>query len=72
MEWLKNLKQKHINRFSAYLTFVPRERQIEEIRLQRIQGYYDGISCSHYADRFEPKKYHFISARNIIKEDFVI
>ena len=52
-------KQKHINRFSAYLTFVPRERQTEEIRLQRIQGYYDGISCSHYADRFEPKKIPF-------------
>ena len=52
-------KGKHINRFSAYLTFVPRERQSEEVRRQRIDGYLNGVSCSHWADRYEPKKIPF-------------
>ena len=50
---------KHINRFSAYLTFVPRERQSEEVKTQRIEGYLNGVSCSHWADRYEPKKIPF-------------
>ncbi|OUU22041.1 MAG: hypothetical protein CBB97_15620 [Candidatus Endolissoclinum sp. TMED37] len=52
-------KGKHINRFSAYLTFVPRERQSEEIKKKRIDGYFKGVSCSHWADRYEPKKIPF-------------
>lgn len=49
----------HINRFSAYLTFVPRERQSEKVKRERIDGYFKGISCSHWADRYEPKKIPF-------------
>tara|TARA_B100000674_G_C37756622_1_gene875924 strand:- start:19 stop:933 length:915 start_codon:yes stop_codon:yes gene_type:complete len=50
----------HINRLSAYITFVPRDRQSEKIRQERIKGYFSGDSCSHWADRYEVKKipYH--------------
>lgn len=49
----------HINRFSAYTTFVPRSRQPDDVYKKRIQGYFDGIACSHWGDRYEPKKLPF-------------
>ena len=49
----------HVNRFSAYTTFVPRSRQTIEVLSQRMRGYHQGISCSHWADRFETKKIPF-------------
>lgn len=45
----------HINRISAYITFVPKSRQSEEIYKKRIDGYYKGDTTSHWADRHEPK-----------------
>ena len=50
---------KHLNRLSAYITFVPKERQSVEVRNKRIQGYHEGKSTSHWADRFEPKRIPF-------------
>ena len=52
----KHPKGNHINRFSAYLTFGPRYRQTEEVIGKRIQGYFSGKSCSHWSDRYDPKK----------------
>lgn len=52
-------KGKHMNRFSAYLTFVPEMRQTFEVKNMRIDAYYDGLSCSHWADKCEPKKIPF-------------
>ena len=49
-------KGKHLNRFSAYITFVPKERQSAEIVEKRIRAYHTGIATSHYADRVEEKK----------------
>ena len=52
-------KGKHINRFSAYTTFVPKQRQTPEVVELRKRGYFEGVSCSHWGDRFEPKKIPF-------------
>ena len=49
----------HMNRFSAYLTFVPAIRQPDEVKKMRIDAYYAGLSCSHWADKCEPKKIPF-------------
>lgn len=51
--------QTHINRLSAYIAFVPKQRQPREIYNQRVAGYLDGITCSHWADRYEVKKIPF-------------
>lgn len=48
-----------LNRISAYLTFGLRERQTEEVRVKRIEGYYTGNSTSHWVDRYEEKKLPF-------------
>ena len=53
-----------LNRISAYLTFVPKDRQTEEARRKRLAGYHTGNSTSHWADRYEEKKLPFhIAAR---------
>jgi hypothetical protein len=49
----------HMNRLSSYITFVPKARQTPEIIQQRVQGYLNGIACSHWADRFEEKTLPF-------------
>mgnify|MGYP003341502240 CR=1 FL=1 len=46
----------HLNRLSAYLTFVPKSRQTDEIITERKRAYFTGVATSHWADRFEPKK----------------
>jgi ectoine hydroxylase-related dioxygenase (phytanoyl-CoA dioxygenase family) len=66
----KHPKGLHMNRFSSYTTFVPRERQSEEIRDQRIQGYHSGVSCSHWGDRFEPKKIPFHIRKRYLERGF--
>lgn len=48
-------KELHINRFSAYLTFVPKERRNQENYIKRVHGYLQGTSCSHFADIFVHK-----------------
>jgi len=48
-----------LNRLSAYITFVPRERQTEEIRRKRLERYHSGNCTSHWADRHEEKKAPF-------------
>lgn len=49
----------HLNRLSCYITFVPRNRQTKEVKDERIKGYYNGISTSHWADRCEIKQIPF-------------
>ena len=55
----KHPKKVHLNRLSAYITFVPKSRQSEEVRKQRISGYLNKHTTSHWADRHEPKKIPF-------------
>jgi hypothetical protein len=73
----KHPKGIHINRLSAYITFVPRSRQPIEIRQKRIDKYLSGKSCSHWADRYEPKKMIFYLSKkfslfNTIKPSLTI
>ena len=48
-----------LNRLSAYITFVPKSRRSDSVYTQRVQGYFSGECCSHWADRYEPKKIPF-------------
>jgi len=52
-----------LNRLSYYITFVPRERQSDEIRRKRMERYCAANCTSHWADRHEEKKipFHLIS-----------
>ena len=53
-----------LNRLSAYITFVPKDRQTMESKIKRLAGYYTGNCTSHWADRYEEKKLPFhIAAR---------
>ena len=60
----------HVNRFSAYTTFVPRSRQTPEVISQRIQGYFTGNSTSHWGDRYEPKKIPFHIRKRYAERNF--
>ena len=48
-----------LNRLSAYITFVPKERQTLEAKKKRLAGYHTGNCTSHWADRYEEKKLPF-------------
>lgn len=48
-----------LNRLSAYITFVPKDRQTMESKIKRLAGYYTGNCTSHWADRYEEKKLPF-------------
>lgn len=60
----------HINRLSAYTTFVPRERQTPEVLAARKKCYFTGVSTSHWADRLEPKKLPFHIRKRYLERDF--
>lgn len=60
----------HINRLSAYITFVPKSRQSLETKNERISGYKNGMSCSHWADRMEIKKLPFHLKKRYLERDF--
>ena len=60
----------HVNRFSAYTTFVPKSRQTPEILDARMKGYFTGVATSHWGDRFEPKKIPFHIRKRYIERGF--
>ena len=66
----KHPSKLHINRFSAYTTFVPKDRQPDNILQQRIIGYHQGVACSHWADRFEVKKLPFHVRKPYLAREF--
>ena len=68
----KHPKGVHINRLSAYITFVPRSRQPKEVKRIRIEKYSDGEACSHWADRYEPKKVIFYIRKKFEKFKTII
>jgi len=49
-------KTKEINRLTSYVSFVPKNRQTEEIVTKREEGYIKGDTTSHWADRHEVKQ----------------
>ena len=66
----KHPKKLHHNRLSAYITFVPKSRQTDEIIQERIQGYKAGVSCSHWAARMEVKKLPFHLKKTYLARNF--
>jgi len=53
------LKNMHLNRLTAYITFCPKSRRSQEMFNKRIGGYLKAESTSHWADRHEIKKLPF-------------
>ena len=66
----KHRKNPHLNRLSAYITFVPKSRQTLEIVERRKKGYLAGDSCSHWAERHEVKKIPFHLRKRYLARNF--
>lgn len=66
----KHRKNPHLNRLSAYITFVPKSRQTSEVVEERRRGYLRGDSCSHWADRHEIKKIPFRIRKRYLARNF--
>ena len=49
----------NLDRLTCYITYLPKILRKEETMRKRIQGYYDGITTSHWANKYEPKKYPY-------------
>lgn len=67
----KKLKVPHLNRLTAYITFVPKSRQSNEIKNIRYNGYFNGESTSHWADRHEIKKIPFHLRKRYLERNFI-
>jgi len=66
----KHPKGMHLNRLSAYITFVPKLRRPLNIKNERISGYKNGLNCSHWADRMEVKKLPFHLKKRYLERNF--
>lgn len=66
----KHSKGLHLNRLSAYITFVPKTRQSDITLINRLQGYKNADSTSHWADRHEIKKLPFHLKKRYIERGF--
>jgi ectoine hydroxylase-related dioxygenase (phytanoyl-CoA dioxygenase family) len=48
-----------IDRLTCYVTFLDKKERSDEILQKRIDGYLNGVTTSHWANKYEPKKYPF-------------
>lgn len=48
-----------INRVTAYITYLPRKFQTQDVKDKRIQAYKDSKTTSHWANKCEIKKYPY-------------
>ena len=64
------LKEKHLNRLTAYITFCPKSRRSHDIFNKRIGGYIKGDSTSHWADRHEIKQLPFHVKKGYSERNF--
>ena len=51
--------QESINRLTAYITYLPKEKRSQEILIKRIEAYKNGKTTSHWANKCELKTYPF-------------
>ena len=51
--------QESINRLTAYITYLPKEKRSQEILEKRIEAYKNGKTTSHWANKCELKTYPF-------------
>jgi ectoine hydroxylase-related dioxygenase (phytanoyl-CoA dioxygenase family) len=47
------------NRLTCYLTYFPKSLRTDEIFKKRLNGYKDGITCSHFAIDYKPKQHSY-------------
>lgn len=47
------------NRLTCYLTYFPKSLRSEDIFKKRLTGYYNGVSCSHFAIDYKPKQHPY-------------
>ena len=66
----KHSKGIHLNRLSAYITFMPKSRQTDEIIKKRVDGYINGDSTSHWSDRHEIKNIPFHLKKRYLEREF--
>ena len=57
----KNKKEipERINRFTPYITFLPKSLRTEKVKVARIQAYKDGKTTSHWSNKCELKTYPY-------------
>ena len=55
----KKYVNSNLDRLTCYITYLPKSVRSESVRKQRLQGYIDGVTTSHWANKYEPKKYPF-------------
>tara|TARA_B100000963_G_scaffold361747_1_gene399224 strand:- start:4631 stop:5566 length:936 start_codon:yes stop_codon:yes gene_type:complete len=57
------MEKKYVNsqldRLTCYLTFLPKQLRSEQIKHKRLDGYLTGTTTSHWANKYEPKKYPY-------------
>ena len=51
--------QERINRLTAYITYLPKDKRSQEILIKRIEAYKNGKTTSHWANKCELKTYPF-------------
>ena len=47
------------NRLTCYLTYFPKSLRTDEIFKKRLNGYKEGITCSHFAVDYKPKQHSY-------------
>jgi ectoine hydroxylase-related dioxygenase (phytanoyl-CoA dioxygenase family) len=52
------------NRLTCYLTYFPKTLRGEDVFGKRVDGYKNGISCSHFAIHYRPKQ-HSYGVKNV-------
>ena len=55
----RNVIPERINRFTPYITFLPKSLRTEKIKEARIQAYKDGKATSHWSNKCEIKTYPY-------------
>ena len=59
-----------LNRLTCYLSYFPKTLRSEDIFKKRITGYYNGISCSHFAIKYNPKQHPYGVKKKYESRDF--
>ena len=60
-----------LDRITAYISFQPKSRIDENIRKQRILGYKEGITTSHWVHKFEKKILPFHVRKRYLEGNFI-
>ena len=59
-----------INRLTCYIAYLPRSLQSEQNKIDRINAYKNGDTCSHWSNKCEIKKYPWGFKNNYEKKGF--